>query len=309
MPSPPFRPISLDALRGFEASARQLSFTLAAAELKLTQSAISRQVAGLEDQIGAALFVRKTRALELTDAGAQLLRAVQSGLAAIDACVDELRGHADDARVSITTYPSFASLWLAPRLVRFQQGAPEVSVRIDSTDALVDLPATGIDLAVRSLRLDRAPPDAELLAAEETTAAGSPHLLRQRPALTDPAELLGFPLLDHDASKTRSAVATWAGWLEFAGVSTQALRPRMTFGHIDQQVQAALRGDGLIIARAPFLSDLIAGGMLEAPFPGLRAPTGMGLFLISHPNRKRRPATQALAQFIRDEFAALSPRP
>lgn len=303
------RPISLDALRGFAAAGRRLSFTLAAADLGLTQSAVSRQIAALESQIGASLFVRKTRALELTEAGAQLLRAVQSGLAAIDACVEDLRGPGGDGLVSITTYPSFASLWLAPRLARFQQAVPEVAVRIDSTDAVVDLAASGIDLAMRSLPLAGAPAEAELLIAEETTAAAAPHFLRQHAPLVTPADLLRLPLLDHDASRTRSPAATWAGWLAFAGVAAPSLRPRLSFSYIDQQVQAALRGDGVIIARAPFLADLLAAGMLEAPFPDLRAPTGQGLFLIHNPARARRPAVKSLADFIRAEFARLGPLP
>jgi DNA-binding MarR family transcriptional regulator len=133
------RPIQLQALRGFESAARHLSFTLAAAELKLTQSSISRQVAALEDDVGMALFTRHTRALRLTPAGERLFSAVQQGLALIDRAVDEIRGGAGVRRVTVATYASFASLWLVPRLAEFQRLHRGIEIRIDAADRLVDL--------------------------------------------------------------------------------------------------------------------------------------------------------------------------
>ena len=115
------RPVGLAALRGFEAAARRLSFTAAAAELNLTQSSISRQIAGLEQQVGKPLFVRKTRALELSAAGTLLLHATRQALGAIDHTVDEIRGTGRVQRVTLSTYASFASLWLVPRLALFQR--------------------------------------------------------------------------------------------------------------------------------------------------------------------------------------------
>ena len=125
------RPIGLAALRGFEASARLLSFTLAAQELSLTQSSISRQVAALERQIGKPLFVRRTRALELTAPGHRLLTAVQQTLGQLDRTVDAIRGDGHPARITLATYASFASLWLVPRLAVFQREHPGIDIRID----------------------------------------------------------------------------------------------------------------------------------------------------------------------------------
>ena len=143
------RPIGLAALRGFEAAARRLSFTDAAAELNLTQSSISRQIATLERQVGKALFVRKTRALLLTPAGAQLQQAVQQALAGIDRSVDALRGAGSAQRVTLSTYASFASLWLVPRLALFQRLHPGIEIRLDASDRVVDLQAEDVDLAIR----------------------------------------------------------------------------------------------------------------------------------------------------------------
>src|SRR5512137_34067 len=195
----PRRRIGLAALRGFEASARLLSFTRAADELSLTQSSISRQVAALERQIGRALFARRTRALDLTPAGAKLLRSVQAALGQIDRAVDEIRGDGQGARVSLATYASFASLWLVPRIAAFQREHPGIELRIDAGDRFVDLEAEGVDLAVRWTRPGSVPRGALHLLDEEVTPALSPLLLeRSGVALRSPRDLFQLPLLELD---------------------------------------------------------------------------------------------------------------
>ena len=198
-PSRRKRAIGLAALRGFEASARRLSFTLAAAELNLTQSSVSRQVAALERQIGKALFARRTRALALTAAGQRLLRATQQALNQIDRAVDEIRGPGSPTRVSLTTYASFASLWLVPRLAMFQRDHPEIEIRIDAADRYIDLETEGIDIAIRWTRRERLPNDALLLLEEDVMPALSPLLLeRSGITLAKPQDLFQLPLLEMD---------------------------------------------------------------------------------------------------------------
>src|SRR5574340_211157 len=143
------RPVGLASLRGFEAAARLLSFTRAADELALTQSAISRQIGTLERQVGKPLFVRGTRSLALTSAGVRLHAVVARVLADLDRCVDDLRGVDRPPRVSLTTYASFASLWLVPRLASFQHANPRIEIRIDASDRPIDLEAEAIDVAIR----------------------------------------------------------------------------------------------------------------------------------------------------------------
>jgi DNA-binding transcriptional LysR family regulator len=191
------RPIALASLRGFEASARLLSFTLAAAEVKLTQSSISRQVAALEREVGRALFVRRTRALELTAAGERMFRSVRQALAQLDRTVDQIRGDDRPSRIALATYASFASLWLVPRIAAFQREHPDIEIRIDASDRLVDLDAEGTDLAIRWTRPNSAPRDALQLATEEVTPALSPLLLeRSTVRLREPRDLFQLPLLE-----------------------------------------------------------------------------------------------------------------
>jgi LysR family glycine cleavage system transcriptional activator len=152
MPEPRIRPIALSGLRGFEAAARLLSFTLAADELGLTQSAVSRQVKGVEEQVGRALFRRGVRSLQLTDAGERLYRAVHAGLLEVDRGVEEIRGHRRRRRISLTTAASLASLMLVPRLPDFSRLHPGIDIRIDASDVVRDLEADGIDIAIRFYR-------------------------------------------------------------------------------------------------------------------------------------------------------------
>ena len=118
------RPLALTNLRAFEAVARRSSFSDAADELFLTQSAISRQIKSLEDELGAALFLRGTRHVELTQSGQLLLRAVEASLPRIDASVRQIRQVRSRKRVSVTTFASFGSLWLLPRIEAFSAPTP-----------------------------------------------------------------------------------------------------------------------------------------------------------------------------------------
>src|SRR5690349_24588229 len=123
---------SLDFLRGFEAAGRRLSFTLAAQELFVTQSALSRQIKALEDALGVALFERRHRALALTPAGAAFHRDVATALAALASATESVRGIARAPGLVVSTTVSFASLWIIPRLTRFRVRHPEVEVYVSA---------------------------------------------------------------------------------------------------------------------------------------------------------------------------------
>ena len=133
------RPIAAGHLRAFEAVARHLNFRAASEEMSLTQSAVSRQIQTLEEDVGASLFLRHTRAVELTSAGAQLLVAVSRALPQIDGAVRQIRQSAGRKSVSITTFASFASMWLIPRMEVFQRNNPDIDIRIDAEPAAVEV--------------------------------------------------------------------------------------------------------------------------------------------------------------------------
>src|SRR3954470_3013690 len=139
---------SLDLLNGFEAAARNLSFTKAGAELFVTQSAISRQIKALEEQLGVPLFRRRHREILLTEAGQTLYKAVGEALRTLRDAASKLSGRAS-GMLTVTTTISFASLWLVPRLAEFRRQHPEIDVRIAATNDVIDLDRDGIDVAIR----------------------------------------------------------------------------------------------------------------------------------------------------------------
>ena len=296
------RPIGLAALRGFEAAARLLSFTAAAAELNLTQSSVSRQIAALERQVGKALFVRRTRALGLTAAGAKLQHAVRQALAAVDQSVDEIRGVGSARRMTLTTYASFASLWLVPRLAAFQRSYPEIEIRIDASDRVIDLQAEDVDVAIRWVPEGAMPAGATLLIEDVAAPAISPRLLQSFPARA-PADLVRWPLLDLDDSLPGTHRLNWAAWFDFAGAGSVApAAGRLVFSFVDQAVQAAIRGQGVALVRSPFLQDCVASGDLVMPFPRLRLPLGYRHVLLVNRDSAARPHVAAFCAWLAEQF-------
>ena len=190
----------LDQLEAFEAAARHLSFTKAADELALTQSAVSRQIAALESHYGLALFRRLHRALRLTDDGHTLQRAVGEVLARLHEVSAELKREQRAKTVVVTTTPGFAGLWLIPRLADFTASHPDVDVRISAVYTLVNLKRDGVDLAIRYKAAEEAGEGAELLFGEVVLPVCSPRLLRDpaRP-LKKPEDLRHHVLLHLDS--------------------------------------------------------------------------------------------------------------
>ncbi len=165
---------SLDFLKGFEAAGRRLSFTRAAEELFLTQSALSRQIQALEEALGVALFERRHRALALTPAGAAFHREVVAALNMLATAADAARGAARAPGLTLSTTVSFASLWIIPRLSTFRARHPDVEVYVSADDRLVDLARGDVDLAIRYLPDARAPEGAVRLFGERMLPVVSP---------------------------------------------------------------------------------------------------------------------------------------
>jgi DNA-binding transcriptional LysR family regulator len=305
------RPIDLAGLRGFEAVARHLSFTRAAEELHRTQSAVSRQVASLEHELGHRLFVRKTRALELSAAGERLLRAVRQALNLVDRSVDAIRGTTTAPRVMLTTYASFASLWLVPRLGAFQRTHPDIELRINTDSRRLDLEAEGVDLALRRCPPAEAPRGAVCLFDEDVTPAlGAELLNRHGGRLQSPADLLRLPLIEMDDDAVSDSDPSWARWFAYAGLpaASQTAAPLMVVSYIDQSMQAAARGQGVVLARKPFREEMVAARQLVLPFPELRMPTGFSTYLVASQGTRHRPAVAALSDWLVAEAARPAPR-
>lgn len=289
----------LDLLETFEAAARHLSFTRAADELALTQSAVSRQIQALEERLGVALFARLHRALRLTEAGERLLAVTADMLKQLHGVTAELRPGARKRMVVVTTTAGFAGLWLIPRLAEFTARRPEVDVRISANNALVDLEREGIDLAVRYCSPQRAGPGAPRLFGESITPVCSPALCRRKPhPLKRPADLRQHLLLHVDGGKSVAGhLLEWQLWLR--AMQLEGLRPagELHFSQYDQMIQAAVQGQGVALGRLPLVADQLARGELVAPFrAALESP--MAYHLIRAPASIGRPEVDAFADWL-----------
>jgi DNA-binding transcriptional LysR family regulator len=297
------RPISAGHLRAFEAVARHLNFRAAADELALTQSAVSRQIQALEDEVGVALFLRHTRAVELTGAGAQLLRAVVPALERLDGTVRQIRQSAGRKSVAISTWASFASMWLIPRLEAFQRDHPDIDIRIDATDTPVDLETTDVDLALRYAVPASVPAGAERLFGEQLTPVASPWLLKSGPRLARPQDLAQFALVEAgDAHRSQNMEwLSWQRWFTERALRTIEPKRWLFFNYAHQIAQAALTGQGIALARLPLVADSLASGDLVEVLPGQRMDSPLAYWLLVGPRSAARPEIRAFCEWLRGQ--------
>lgn len=257
----------LDLLRSFEAAARHLSFTRAGQELYLTQSAVSRQIQQVEAGLGVPLFVRRHRALELTEAGRVLQRTVVDCLERLRDATALVRATSVLRQVSMTCTPGFASLWLIPRLARFTATHPDVDVRISATLALLDLDRSQIDLAVRfcANQDGEGPP----LFEESLVPVCSPRLAAGKAnPLRKPADLANHTLLAVDLPQGMALTVEWEPWAKAMGLPELRMKNTVRFTQYADAVAAAVAGQGVVIGRLPLLAELLRTRQLVTPFGG-----------------------------------------
>ncbi|ABE42606.1 LysR substrate-binding domain-containing protein [Polaromonas sp. JS666] len=292
------RAMSLDAIRGFEAAARHLSFTAAAEELFITQSAVSKQVKSLEDALGAALFLRGGKGLSLTPEGRQLYEAARASLAQLASAVDRLLA-VDRVSVSITTTPSFAALWLAPKLAKFQLLEPAIDVRVDASEAKVNLEREGIDLAVR---LSPPPPGGEgppPLLQEQALLVAAPAVAARISAVAD---ILHTPLLVYYDPATRFSWMSWTAWYERLELKQSTQQPCLYFSQYEHVLTAAVQGAGIAIGRTPLVLPLLGSGQLKVVLPG-QTVEGMAYRIVTSAHSADRPAVQKFRAWLERELA------
>jgi DNA-binding transcriptional LysR family regulator len=294
---------SLDFLKGFEAAGRRLSFTQAAEELFVTQSALSRQVQALEEALGVPLFTRRHRALSLTPAGQAFHRDVVAALNAIAVATDAARGTVRAPGLTLSTTVSFASLWVIPRLANFRTRHPNAEVYISADDRLVDLGRGEVDVAVRYLSDAKAPEGAVRLFGERMMPVVSPRLVRRGGTpLARPADLARHVLLHLDDAEGSTPWLEWSVWLTSNG--QPALKPAgaLRFKLYDQVIQAAVAGQGVALGRIPLIASHLRDGRLVAPF-SKRYDSARGYYAVVAPHAVDRVDVIAFVDWLRDEAA------
>ncbi|WP_314915596.1 transcriptional regulator GcvA [Pseudomonas helleri] len=266
---------SLNGLRAFECAARHMSFTQAAIELNVTQTAISHQIRRLETELGVPLFLRLKEGLALTQQGQCYLPGVRSAFAQLRRSTDALLGARNT--LTISTLVSLGSKWLLPRLASFRAAFPDIDVRVTASTDWVDLRKGGVDAAIRYGTGDWKGLHADGLMTDEIFPVCSPELLSGPTALKSPADLARQTLL-HISGVTDN---DWNLWLSAASQPVAlASQSRLTFDLAMLAVQAAIDGLGVCIGRSTYVDEDLKAGRLVAPF-ALRLKSEYGFYLVT----------------------------
>lgn len=287
----------LSALRYFEAAARLKSYSAAAKELNVTQAAVSQQLRGLEDNLGCKLFFRNGREMQLTDKGHQLLAPITEGFEKIIVGLNRIQTEPLEGVLTVTVPPSFASLWLMPRLWRFTLENPTITIRIHSDIKRVAILHSDIDLAIRQGKITENDTvgsiRCEHLYQEEVYPLCSAELARS--IQFDSPEKLKRCWLIHGVN---SKEIVWSKWFEKAGVKfdNSALR-WMEVPTFDMALNAVIAGHGVCLGTESLSKALIDQGLLVKPFDIGLTP-GMQFSLLYDGASSRLPRIEAFRNWL-----------
>ena len=289
----------LAAIRAFEAAARLLSFTRAAEELAMTQAAVSYQIKVLEERVGAPLFLRKPRQVELTEPGRVLAAASTEAFRILAESFEQART-GGQGTLSISTIPTFAANWLALRLGSFQIAHPSIAVRLETSDRMVDLALDNIDIGIRTGYSSQWPGlTSHRLFLADFTPLLSPALAATIGGVKEPADLLRLPLVD-------AGDPWWAMWFELSGIDARAdlaARPGSQLGSQAFIGRAAVAGAGVaILTRAMFAAELTAGSLIQ-PFD-IVGSDGHAYWLVYREARRNVPKIRAFRDWMLKEVGA-----
>jgi LysR family glycine cleavage system transcriptional activator len=291
----------LNAVRAFEAAARHQSFTIAAAELCVTVTAISHHIRHLEEIIGLKLFDRKGRKTTLSPTGARLFPMLRNGLDTLASAFAEHNERSAGETLTVTTTCAFAEHWLIPRLPAFTSLCPEVVVNIDASENVVDLTSEGIDLAIRYRRVDVGMGRDDILLEDSHVAVAGPSLCRQggAPSIEDFA---GRPLLGYRWKNAALDGPTWQTWLRAYGHRHERKYRVSWFSEEHLAISAGARGFGPILCGSVVAADqLRAGALRRLDGPALG---GFGFSLLLAPGSARKRNVRLFSEWVRNEAAA-----
>jgi len=250
----------LTSLRAFEAAGRHLSFTLAAAELRVTQAAISHQVKALEEHLGMPLFLRVPRQLELTASGRSLLPVVSRAFDQIADAVATVKSPPASAAITVRLAPSFAAKWLSPRLEDFRRRYPHIDLTLRHSNEAADFARQALDLAVTYGKGDWPGVLAEPLLSIDFFPVCAPSYMQGEHPLTNPDNLRYHTLL-HDGD-----YQNWSDWLALAGVASIDAHRGPVMDDTNVLMQAAVNGLGIALGSTQFIGDHLEAGRLVRPF-------------------------------------------
>jgi DNA-binding transcriptional LysR family regulator len=284
---------SLDTVKGFVAVGRRMSVSQAADDLCVTQSAVSKQIRNLEDALGMRLFQRNWRSLAFTPEGERLFDSLNS-------CIQQLQdgfesvGLGSRRPVTISASVGVSSLWLLPRLADLRKRHPDIELRIAASNAVMDLAAEGVDLAVRYCAESKAPTGAVRLFGESVAPVASPSLRVGR--IESAQDMRQHVLLDFEDNKHEWL--TWNGWLAARGLSAAMARGVLRFNHYDQAIHAAAAGQGIALGRLELIEAMLKDGRLEVPGAIAARPSSHSYWLVQASASPRADVSRVLEWLV-----------
>ena len=286
--------LHLNGLRALEAVGRLGALGPAADELGVSPGAVSQQIIKAEKQLGKQVFHRQGKRLVPTEFGAELLPGLREGFQTLSRSVDNALQHSDDV-LTISVAPVLASKWLVPRLTDFTRENPTIHIRLDATIDLVDPDHSDIDLALRVGPGTWPGVDAELLLPQEVFPVCAPSIAEN---LREPADLLSVPAVIDVHS-----VLSWDLWLTAHGLPVGAMKTGHSFTDASLCLDAAIAGQGALLAWQTLAEYALSKGMLVAPFRE-RIPTGLGYYLVTARNRREPEKVTRFREWIRGKMEA-----
>lgn len=286
----------LNALRAFEASARHLSFTRAADELFVTQAAISHQIKSLEEYLGIKLFMRKNRALLLTEEGQAYFLDIKDIFNSVLEATEKLLARGAKGAITLSLPPSFAIHWLVPRLNAFNILHPDIDVRIKSVDQHDGLLTEDVDVAIYYGRGQWPKIKADKLHTEYLIPVCSPLLFDGPKPLDEPADLVAHTLL-HDTSRR-----DWKRWFKQLNIKATNVNHGPIFSHSSMVLQAAIHGQGVALAHNILAKPDIEAGRLICPFAEVLVNTS-AYYVVCRENQADVGKIAAFRQWILDTVA------
>jgi LysR family glycine cleavage system transcriptional activator len=287
--------LPLNALRAFEAIARHMSFARAAEELHVTPAALSHQIRGLEEQLRLPLFTRRTRSIELTEAGRTLYPGLHAGFESVRGAVARLDRERDANILVISATVGLTAKWLMPRLWRFLHANPEIDARVAATMKLADFAADGVDVAIRMSNGDHPDLHVEKLTDDSMLPVCAPRLVEQ--GLKSVADLARFPLIHHHIPMSMRAPPRWADWLAIAGAPEIDASRGLRVNVADHALDAAVAGAGVSLSFKLIASDDVHSGRLVSPF-GPELPLGIGYYFVCPKGHETRPKVRAFRDWL-----------
>jgi LysR family glycine cleavage system transcriptional activator len=284
---------SLNALRTFEAAARNGSFKAAAAELCVSQSAVSHQIKLLESELAVELFVRKPQGIVLSRQGRAFFPILRDAFERIAAGTDLLRGSLVQPRLTLQVYSTFAIRWLIPRLPAFQRSHPDVNVRLHTSQSDVNFEYEDVDACVMIGNSTGSGLRHDYLFSSRVFPVCSPGTLAEHHLHDDPSRLRGVPLLQVYPSRT-----DWWSWLNANGVEGVNPDAGQQFDSYELAMNAAMQGIGVALGMEPFVvRDLQSGALLE-PFRGRRLYTTGDWYMVCREEKSARPDLEAFRHWL-----------